>query len=394
MRKTAVMALRARYGLLLALAVGFTIGCPVDVSAQGHAYVGGDEIYQRFGLSKTTIAPWEDGMRTDGGKGNFEWWYFDAKLTDGSALVVVFYTKNILDVTQGLAPFISFKLTNPNGDTIAERVLEVSAAKFSASKEGCDVRIGKNRFVGNLSRYSLHLDFDDIHGDIALKGTTPAWRPGTGYSLFKDDHGESFFAWLPAVPSGSTSGTLQVAGKTWSVAGSGYHDHNWGNASMLMLMHDWYWGRAQVGPYTVITSYITASTYYGGESGSTFFLAKGGKVVAEDGKAVTCRLDGIYWDEKTGKPVANSITYEYDDGASHYRVIYRRKRDIENTKFIDRATTEQQRAMARLIGFDGAYLRFTGTATVERLEKGTVVESVSNDDAVWELMYLGHAPQK
>ena len=44
--------------------------------------------------------------------------------------------------------------------------------------------------------------------------------------------------------------------------------------------------------------------------------------------------------------------------------------------------------LAKLIGFDGGYLRFEGTATIEKLEGGTVVETVS-DPAVWELMYFG-----
>ena len=47
--------------------------------------------YKRFNL-KETNAPekWEDGMRSTGGKGTYEWWYFDAHLEDGSILVIVF----------------------------------------------------------------------------------------------------------------------------------------------------------------------------------------------------------------------------------------------------------------------------------------------------------------
>jgi hypothetical protein len=43
---------------------------------------------------------------------------------------------------------------------------------------------------------------------------------------------------------------------------------------------------------------------------------------------------------------------------------------------------------AKLIGFEGSYLRFEGNATIEKLENGTVVESVTEDSAVWELMYF------
>ncbi len=45
---------------------------------------------------------------------------------------------------------------------------------------------------------------------------------------------------------------------------------------------------------------------------------------------------------------------------------------------------------ARLAGFDGAYLRFAGTLTVEHLKAGRSVEEYT-EEAIWELMYFGHA---
>ena len=49
-----------------------------------------DEHYRRLGVSRDKIELWEDGMRTDGGKGTYEWWYFDAYLDDGSKLAITF----------------------------------------------------------------------------------------------------------------------------------------------------------------------------------------------------------------------------------------------------------------------------------------------------------------
>lgn len=46
--------------------------------------------------------------------------------------------------------------------------------------------------------------------------------------------------------------------------------------------------------------------------------------------------------------------------------------------------------LAKMIGFDGGYLRFEGTATIEKFEDGKTVEKVS-DPAVWELMYFGRS---
>jgi hypothetical protein len=51
--------------------------------------------YERLGLSPTSIAPWEDGARTDDSPGTYEWWYFDAHLADGAKLVVAFMNKDI-----------------------------------------------------------------------------------------------------------------------------------------------------------------------------------------------------------------------------------------------------------------------------------------------------------
>jgi hypothetical protein len=50
-----------------------------------------------------------------------------------------------------------------------------------------------------------------------------------------------------------------------------------------------------------------------------------------------------------------------------------------------------RRALAQLAGFDGAYLRFTGQVTVERLTHEAETESVSAP-ALWELMYFGRNP--
>jgi hypothetical protein len=63
--------------------------------------------YEQLGIKKGLIEPWEDGFRTDGSKGTYEWWYFDAHLSDASKVVIVFYTKDLIDVGKPLAPYVS-----------------------------------------------------------------------------------------------------------------------------------------------------------------------------------------------------------------------------------------------------------------------------------------------
>ena len=49
-----------------------------------------------------------------------------------------------------------------------------------------------------------------------------------------------------------------------------------------------------------------------------------------------------------------------------------------------------QRIAAKLAHFDGAYLRFAGDLEIARYRGGELAET-HQDDAIWELMYFGHA---
>ena len=378
-----------------AVALGIT-GCVASPSARASATASSGptataaaqpDDYQRLGLSPSAIAPWEDGMRTTGAPGSYEWWYFDFTLTDGSTMVIAFYTKSITRPETPLAPYLTFELDNPDGTAI-RRTLQADPADFSASKDRCEVHVGESSVSGDLHDYTVHVAIKDVAVDARLHGTVPPWRPGTGYM----DFGSHYFAWLPSVPQGTIDGTLTIAGSSRALTGIGYHDHNWGDASMLGLIHDWYWGRAQVGPYTVIASYITASDAYGRATVPIFMLARDGQIIADDASKVRFTADQVHTDSVTGKPVADLLVYDYDTGASRYRVSFQRETDLLRTRLAD-LLPGFQRFLARLAGFDGAYLRFTGPATIERYDGDSVAESVNQRAAVWELMYFGHAPE-
>jgi hypothetical protein len=49
-----------------------------------------------------------------------------------------------------------------------------------------------------------------------------------------------------------------------------------------------------------------------------------------------------------------------------------------------------KRVLARIAGFDGAYMRFTGQVTIERTGRDTAAETVTAP-GLWELMYFGKA---
>lgn len=343
--------------------------------------------YARLGIEPRAIKLWEDGMRTDGSPGTYEWWYFDAHLDDGAKLVVVFLTKEMIDLEKPLTPSIRIDLTLPDGTSV-RKLTGLAAETFSASTETCDVRIGDNMFAGDLHTYTIRARVEEIEVDVTLTGQVPAWRPETGYWLFGEE-GEHYFAWLPSVPQGKVEATYRVGGDTRTTTGVGYHDHNWGNAAMPGLMHHWYWARGAAGPYSVIASYITAEKRYGYDALPVFMLARDGELIADDGGKVTFEELGRYTDTATGKPVGNVTRYTYTDREERYVITFTRYADLAADKFID-DLKGLKKAVARLARFDGAYLRFAGELRIERYRGEQLVES-HTEDALWELMYFGKA---
>lgn len=344
-----------------------------------------DEDYKKLGLTPGAPALWEDGLRTGGKKGSYEWWYFDSKLDDGSSLVIVFFTGPMTGKnTDGFEPHASIELTRPDGRTYNAGI-QVPYHDGCFSKEGCDVRLGACYFRGDLHCYEIYYKDEQMEAKVTLEGNVPAWRPHTGHIFFGE---ENFFAWMPAVPEGKVEVSITQNAVTEKHTGTGYHDHNWGNVPMMKLMHHWYWGRAKIGDYQVISSYIYGSKKYGYAEFPVFMLAKNGQILADrPEKYLTYTQTDPYYDEKTHKHVYGALVYDYCDGKEHYRVTYQHEGDLARNSMMAKMP-RYKRAAARLMGLDPSYNRLTGTATLERFEGDTVVETVKAP-AIWELMYFG-----
>ena len=350
-----------------------------------------DAHYEKMGLTRDKVELWEDGRRTEGGKGEYEWWYFDSHYPDGTKLIIFFYSKSPIEVDGPVKPMASMELTLPDGTKYKE-VVHASIEDSHYAADRCDVRVGECHVTGDLNHYDIVFKGKTMEARATLDGTLPAWRSQTG-SIFFGDNEEHYFAWLPAVPEGIMTADVTYEGGPLRLEGSGYHDHNWGNISMLKLMHHWYWGRAKIGDYKVISAWITGEQKYGYKDFDVFLLAKGDQVLG-DNRNHTLKFvpEDEYIDEYTGKPVYGKVIYEYTtEEGELYRITYARRGDINRTKFIDELHSPILKLGAKLIGFDGGYLRFEGEASVERIENGQVVERAAEPAAVWELMYFGKA---
>lgn len=336
---------------------------------------------EETGLTKE-IQLFEDGLRTEEKKGNFEWWYFDSKYKDGSSLVIVFFTKHVASFGKKFKPYVSLDYVNPNGTAIHT---SFKSNDYSFSKDKCEVRIGECYTKGDLKHYDIYFKNEQVECKLTLDGSVPSWRPYSGKILFGK---KDYFAWLPSIPEGVVNGILSTNNNSIELKGTGYHDHNWGNKQMILLMNDWYWGRAKIGDYVVVSSYIYANKKDGYKATPIFMIAKDGKIVADDAFSYLnyTETDHIK-DQYTKRYVANTIIYDYDDKDKgiRYKITYKKGNEDVERKTMKDIVGKPLAFICYVLGFRGSYHRMSGTVILEKYERGTLIEKIEAP-AMWEQM--------
>jgi predicted secreted hydrolase len=236
-----------------------------------------------LGLNPERVEVWEDGYRAaKTADSTFEWWYFDCQFDDGSTLVVTFSNKPHTDPSGPLTPTVLLIRQLPDGSRVHVEPT-FSAEQFTASTEGCDVRIGPNTVSGDLTTYTLHVESDSLVADVTISRAAPSWRPGAGISYF-DAKQSHYLAWVVPVPYGTVEATITENGTTSTHSGTAYHDHNWGNHLMGSFLDHWFWGRAHIGDYTLVYVRMTTKGLLGlgAINIPTFYLAKGEQIITDD----------------------------------------------------------------------------------------------------------------
>ena len=215
------------------------------------AFLARDQkFYDGLGISHDP-SPREDGLRSSGKEKTYEWWYFDSEYTDGTKIVVVFYTKYKFDIKGPAHPTVTIDITSPDGKKISAESSDEKGTLIQAARDKCDVKIKDSYIRYKDGNYEVHYAAGDISFDCLMKPRIPMWRPGTGHWYYGDDL-KKFFAWFVAVPSADLTAKLSVGKEARNLTGLGYHDHNWGNEEMNKLLNHWYWARVAFEDYTII----------------------------------------------------------------------------------------------------------------------------------------------
>jgi len=341
----------------------------------------GDKFLQHEGL-KPEIATWEDGLRTDTGRGSFEWWYFDAHFDDGSTAVMVYATKPLLLRGESLTPMVTLTITRPDGTRLNSPPLLYPPSQFQAAQDGCAARIGPSRVSGNLHSYELHTEGKEWSADLVFTGSVPAWRPGIGKSYY-DESLSKYFAWLVPIPYGKVEGTLTYDGKTHPVHGSGYHDHNWGNFGIETVYSHWYWGRAQVGEFTVIFVEMEANSSYGHQKVPNFMLAKGDCLLADLGQSFTLETTDFQV-HPNGKRYPRSLDFHWKGVQGTVDIALRQPRLIDSFSLLDDFPNWKRWLARRFV--NPYYFRFD--AEIELNVNLADTKAVERGSSIYELMML------
>jgi len=346
----------------------------------------GQQHYDMLGLT-TEPAAWEDGMRTTGGRGTFEWWYFDAEYGDGIKIVAIFFSKNRFDVAGDARPTVSLVITYPDGRRIISIEFEDYGTPLKAAKDKAKVQIKNSSLEYTNDQYIVHFSDGNIEYHSVMTPRAPMWRPNTGHFYFgpKED---SYFAWFVAQPDANVIATLSIGGDSVTLEGTGYHDHNWGNTPMHKFMNHWYWSRARLGDYTVIACDIIATKKYNYSRIPIFMLVKHGEIIEDDASKTTIERGDTILHPATGKFMDNRLTFTQSRGETKYEVEYIRSHDIMVMNLLD-TLSPVKRTLGKVFGANPTYVRITGESRLTILRKGHTQEQ-QRSSAIWEQMFFGN----
>ena len=346
------------------------------------------EDYKQLGLSTNEVELWEDGKRTDETTGDYEWWYFDAVMDDGSSISLNFATKSAATMSSPkLAPTVTVNITSKDG-TRYKDVITYAGEEASISKEQCDFLVGPHAISGDLKEYTVKITpINGLGCDLKLRSRCKPWRPATGH--FDLGGAGKYFTWLFVVPQGDISGTMTYEGKTFQVKGEGYHDHQWGNMSLFTDVNHWLWGRQILGGYTVLMFDLVtgAATDY---ERYPFFCVQDleGNVVLDNmtcDDGFRCEIVEEYFDKDINKSFPRKIKYTYghDGKTANYEL------STGDAIYVNDHYNQSPEAMRKgldSMGLAPVYIRYTASGS---LELNTEAKSIQETgDMIYEFAYF------
>ena len=184
-------------------------------------------------------------------------------------------------------------------------------ATWERARDKASIKIGSSYLEDMNGSYRLSYSHNGIEFNATMVSVLPAWRPETGHAYFGKNRVD-YFAWLVAQPSSLATASLHTTYGDSLHIGTGYHDHNWGNAPMHKNIDNWYWGRIPIDEYRVIFTDIVPQDGNNKEHLPILYISKGDKMLAKLHDTEISKYN-ITLNPTTQKPYANKISITTKD---------------------------------------------------------------------------------
>jgi hypothetical protein len=226
----------------------------------------------------------ENAVHPEASKSKYygEWWYFDARLDDGHVVVGFLQASELMTRKPG----IELHVYKPSGEKLSV-VKKFDQSALKASKERCDVEIGRNGCRveippdGGLPKHYLHIAEEGMEADLTFHSLLPGWKPGKGMTHYG---GRGYFSWVVPIPRASVEGSVRFEGKTREVKGIGYHDHNVVTPDMRRILSFWYWGRLYTDDFTLLYAYVRTKKRFANAVSRPLMLAYKDEIILSTGE--------------------------------------------------------------------------------------------------------------
>ncbi|KAL4745439.1 hypothetical protein BDW72DRAFT_211316 [Aspergillus terricola var. indicus] len=264
-------------------------------------------------------------MRTAANRTSFDFWYFDAFSTSTKAAInIVFYnTGDFAANPNPLAVQVSGTFDNGtqfSGQVFASKgvVIDSDEDGISASWDGSGASFRGTSLEKPNPEYNIKLDSPSIGitGSVRLQARAPPHYPCNPNVEELNTLLLPHLHWANAVPDAVATVNLKINGTSFRIAnGVGYHDKNWGDASVITSPKYWDWGHARLGPYSVVWYDLLD---YSNNEHAYAYVVKDGRFVSVicAANAVQVRQSGpnATYPPTGGIPEATGLTARFDLG--------------------------------------------------------------------------------
>jgi hypothetical protein len=189
-----------------------------------------------------------------------ESWFFTVQTKQIGVLFVTISVTNI-----GLRNFdgaCDVRFYASNGDRYV-KYKQYRRKDISCTRNKLDLTIGPNQLVSTGRTCQLKINEKNLQLDMTLKGVLPEFQFGNGRVSVYEDRSAEWNIHFDA-PRAVVKGTLTADGKTYNLAGTGYHDHTWSTIKFPTLVEKWYSLRIYDRRFSIILHQLHLTNAFGG----------------------------------------------------------------------------------------------------------------------------------